>query len=71
LLVFLVWFGGNMGRAIIGLTMLIRILMWRTSMAATEMSAGMSGMQPKMQAIQEKHKDDPAKQQEEMMKLLK
>lgn len=40
-------------------------------MAATDMSAGMGDMQPKMQHIQEKYADDPAKQQEEMMKLLK
>jgi YidC/Oxa1 family membrane protein insertase len=40
-------------------------------MNATDMSAGMGDMQPKMQKIQEKYKDDPVKQQEEMMKLLK
>ncbi|USN56766.1 MAG: YidC/Oxa1 family membrane protein insertase [Candidatus Peribacteria bacterium] len=71
LLVLVVWFGGSMGWAIVGLTVLIRLLMWRTSMNATDMSAGMGDMQPKMQAIQDKYKDDPIKQQEEMMKLLK
>ncbi len=40
-------------------------------MAATDMSSGMGDMQPKMQKIQEKYADDPAKQQEEMMKMLK
>lgn len=45
--------------------------MRRSTMAATDMSAGMGDMQPKMQKIQEKYKDDPAKQQEEMMKILK
>ena len=35
------------------------------------MSKGMSNIQPKMEALQEKHKDDPKKLSEETMKLLK
>jgi YidC/Oxa1 family membrane protein insertase len=35
------------------------------------MSKGMSNIQPKMQEIQEKYKDDPQKLSEETMKLLK
>ena len=35
------------------------------------MQSQMGDMQPKMQHIQEKYKDDPKKMQEEMMKLLK
>jgi membrane protein insertase Oxa1/YidC/SpoIIIJ len=35
------------------------------------MQQQMGDLQPKMQAIQEKHKDDQAKQSEEMMNLLK
>jgi YidC/Oxa1 family membrane protein insertase len=71
LLVLLMLFGGSMGWAIIVLTLIVRALMRKTSLAGTEMASGMGDMQPKMQAIQEKYKDDPTKQQEEMMKLLK
>ena len=35
------------------------------------MSKGMSNIQPKMQEIQDKYKDNPQKLSEETMKLLK
>ena len=71
LVVFLAIFGGNMGIAIILLTLLVRLLLLRNSMAGANMSKGMSSIQPKMEEIQEKYKDDPKKLSEETMKLLK
>jgi membrane protein insertase Oxa1/YidC/SpoIIIJ len=35
------------------------------------MQSQMNGLQPKMQELQEKHKDDPEKLSKEMMDLLK
>ena len=71
LVVFLAIFGGNMGVAIVLLTLLVRLLLLRNSMAGANMSKGMSSIQPKMEEIQEKYKDDPKKLSEETMKLLK
>lgn len=71
LVAFLAIFGGNMGVAIVLLTLLVRLLLLRNSMAGANMSKGMSNIQPKMEEIQEKYKDDPKKLSEETMKLLK
>lgn len=71
LVLFLAIFGGNMGIAIVLLTLLVRLLLLRNSLAGANMSKGMSNMQPKMEALQEKYKDDPKKLSEETMKLLK
>ena len=60
-----------MGVAIVLLTLLVRLLLLRNSMAGANMSKGMSSIQPKMEEIQEKYKDDPKKLSEETMKLLK
>lgn len=60
-----------MGIAIVLLTVLVRLLLLRNSIAGANMSKGMSNIQPKMEALQEKYKDDPKKLSEETMKLLK
>ncbi len=71
LIVFLAIFWGNLGVAIMLLTLLVRFLLLRNAIAGANMSKGMSNIQPKMQEIQEKYKDDPKKLSEETMKLLK
>lgn len=71
LVVFLTIFGGNMGIAIVLLTILVRLLLLRNSIAGANMSKGVSNIQPKMEELQEKYKDDPKKLSEETMKLLK
>lgn len=71
LILFLAIFGGNMGVAIILLTLLIRLLLLKNSLAGANMSKGMSNIQPQMEKLQEKYKDDPKKLSEETMKLLK
>ena len=71
LVVFLGIFGGNLGIAVILLTVTIRLLMIRTTLAGNDMQKGMWALQPKLNEIQEKYKDDPKKLSEETMKVFK
>lgn len=71
LILFLDLFQGSMWWAIIALTLLVRWLMRKNSAASNQMQSQMGDLQPKMQKIQEKYKDDPTKMQSEMMKLMK
>ena len=71
LIIFLAIFGGNLGIAIVLLTVGVRLLLLKNTLAWAKMSKGMSNIQPKMQEIQEKYKDNPQKLSEETMKLLK
>jgi YidC/Oxa1 family membrane protein insertase len=63
--------GSNLGWAIIALTLLIRLLLVKNAMAATDMQKSMGSIQPKMQEIQDKYADDPQKMSQEMMSLFK
>ena len=71
LVIFLTLFGGNLGIAIVLLTVTIRLLMVKQTLAGNDMQKGMNSLQPKLTEIQEKYKDDPKKQSEETMKLFK
>ncbi len=71
LAVFLAIFGGNLGVAIILLTVTIRLLMVKQTLAGNDMQKGMGALQPKLNEIQEKYKDDPKKLSEETMKVFK
>ncbi|MFA7298889.1 MAG: YidC/Oxa1 family membrane protein insertase [Candidatus Absconditabacterales bacterium] len=71
LAIFLAIFGGNLGVAIILLTITIRLLMIKQSTAGNDMQKGMGALQPKLNEIQEKYKDDPKKLSEETMKVFK
>lgn len=71
LAIFLAIFGGNLGIAIILLTVTIRLLMIKQSSAGNDMQKGMWALQPKLNEIQEKYKDDPKKLSEETMKVFK
>ncbi|HRX63589.1 MAG TPA: YidC/Oxa1 family membrane protein insertase [Candidatus Absconditabacterales bacterium] len=71
LVVFLAIFGGNLGIAIILLTLTVRFLMINLTSAGNQMQHGMGNMQPKLQEIQEKYKDDPSKLSQETMKVFK
>ncbi len=64
------WFG-NFGFAIIGLTIVVRGLMFPIAQKQFKSMAVMRTLQPKMKKIQEKFKDDKQKQQQEIMKLYK
>ncbi len=60
---------GNFGVAIICLTLIVRLLMFPIAQKQFASMAAMRKVQPKMKAIQERYKDDKAKQQQEILKL--
>ncbi len=61
----------NFGFAIIGLTIIVRTLMFPIANKQFESMAKMRIVAPRMKAIQEKYKDDKVKQQQEIMALYK
>jgi YidC/Oxa1 family membrane protein insertase len=71
LIVFLAIFGGNLGIAIVLLTIVVRLLMVKQSGMGNDMQKGMADLQPKLTEIQEKYKDDPKKLSAETMKVFK
>jgi YidC/Oxa1 family membrane protein insertase len=60
---------GNFGVAILMLTVVIRLVTFPLANRGFEMSVKMKKIQPELQALQKKFKDDPAAQQKEMMSL--
>jgi len=62
---------GNWGWAIILLTLLIKILFYPLSAASYKSMAGMKKLQPRIQTLKERYKDDRQKFQMEMMALYK
>lgn len=62
---------GNFGVAIICLTFIVRGLMFPVAQRQFKSMAAMRVLQPKMKAIQQRHKDDKAKQQQEIMQLYR
>ncbi|MBA4161026.1 MAG: membrane protein insertase YidC, partial [Novosphingobium sp.] len=62
---------GNFGVAIMLLTLIVRTVMFPVAQKQFASMAAMKAIQPKMKAIQDRYKDDRAKQQEEIMALYK
>ena len=62
---------GNFGVAIILLTVTIRALIFPIAQRQFASMAAMKAIQPKMKALQERYKDDKARQQQEVMALYK
>lgn len=62
-------FTGSYGMAIVALTVLIRVALWPLNSAQTRSMKKMQELQPKLKALQERHKDNPQKLQEAMMKF--
>ncbi|HEX7856519.1 MAG TPA: membrane protein insertase YidC [Sphingobium sp.] len=62
---------GNFGVAIICLTFIVRGIMFPVAQKQFASMAAMRAVQPKMKALQEKHKNDKPKLQQEMMELYK
>jgi YidC/Oxa1 family membrane protein insertase len=60
---------GNFGVAIICLTIIVRLIMFPIAQKQFKSMAAMRKVQPKMKAIQERFKNDKARQQQEMLKL--
>src|SRR4051812_33503075 len=57
------------GLAIIILTVGIRLLLWPMNTQQTASMRKMTELQPKLKALQAKHKDDPVKMQQAMMQF--
>ena len=62
---------GNWGLAIIVLTLVFRALIWPLITTQTKSMYGMQAIQPKIQALQKKYKDDREKLTQETMKIYK
>ena len=60
---------GNFGVAIICLTLIVRGIMFPIAQKQFQSMAAMRKLQPKRKAIQERYKDDKARQQQEILKL--
>jgi len=71
---FFTFFGGilpNYGLVIILFGLAVKIVLYPLTKKSFESMAAMRELQPEMKALQEKHKDDPTKQQQATMKLFK
>ncbi|MEM6493128.1 MAG: membrane protein insertase YidC [Pseudomonadota bacterium] len=62
---------GNFGIAIIGMTLVIRGLLFPIAQKQFSSMAQMKAVQPKMKAIQDRYKDDKQTQQQKIMELYK
>ena len=71
LLVWLFAHIGNFGVAIICLVVIVRTLLFPVAQKQFASMAKMRIVQPKMKALQDRHKDDRGRLQEEMMKLYR
>jgi YidC/Oxa1 family membrane protein insertase len=71
LLSFLYGILGNFGLAILAVTIIIKALFFPLANRSYASMAAMRRVQPEMKAIQERHKDDRAAQQQAMMELYK
>jgi len=60
---------GNFGVAIICLTVIVRAILFPVAQRQFASMAAMRKVQPKMKALQERHKEDKPRLQQEMMKL--
>jgi YidC/Oxa1 family membrane protein insertase len=60
---------GNMGLAILVLTVVVRLVFFPIANKQYESMTKMKKVQPMMEELRKKHKDDPAKQQQELMAL--
>lgn len=63
------WFNGEYGIGILLLTIIVRTVILPLMIKQYKNTKAMQKLQPEMKQIREKYKDDPRKQQEEMMKL--
>ena len=63
--------GHDFGISIIVLTLIIRIILYPSSIKAIKTQRALNEIQPKIQEIQKKHKDDKEKQVKETLELYK
>jgi YidC/Oxa1 family membrane protein insertase len=62
---------GNFGLAILGLTVVVRLLFFPLQSASFRSMSKMKKLQPQMEALKKQHKDDPQQLQLAMMELYK
>ncbi len=62
---------GNFGVAVIIFAILIKLVLYPLTKKSFQSTAAMKQLQPEMKALQDKYKEDPQKQQQELMKLYK
>lgn len=67
----IVEFVHNYGLSIILFTVFVKVLLLPLTIKQTKSTKAMQDIQPKLQEIQEKYKDKPEKQQQEIMNLYK
>ena len=67
------WMHSNLklsyGLVLIALGLLVRLIMWPLYQSSMKTSIKMQVIQPELQAVQDKYKDDPEKQRAEVMKV--
>lgn len=63
--------GHNYGLAVIWLTVAVNLALYPLTLSSVQQMAAMQRLQPKMQELQKKHKDNPKELQKEMMDLYK
>jgi YidC/Oxa1 family membrane protein insertase len=59
------------GWAIIAITVVVKLVFWPLTAASTRSMKRMQQFQPQLKAIQEKHKDDPAKMNKKTMEFMR
>jgi YidC/Oxa1 family membrane protein insertase len=59
------------GWAIIAITVIIKVVFWPLTQASTRSMKRMQTLQPQMNAIKEKYKDDPVKMNKKTMEFMK
>ncbi len=59
------------GWAIVVITVIIKVVFWPLTQASTRSAKRMQALQPKIKELQQKYKEDPAKQQRKMMEFWK
>ncbi len=62
---------GNFGLAILGLTVIVRLVFFPLQSAGFRAMSKMKKLQPHMEALKKAHKDDPQMLQQQMMELYK
>lgn len=59
------------GWAIVGITLMIKLVFWPLTQASTRSAKRMQVLQPQIKALQDKYKDDPVQAQRKMMEFWK
>jgi YidC/Oxa1 family membrane protein insertase len=68
---FLNYLGLGYGWTIIAITVIIKVIFWPLTKAATKSQKRMQALQPQLKAIAEKYKDDPVKKNQKTMDFMK